>query len=109
VPQEADLLFDARFLPNPYFVPGLRDRTGKDMKVAAFLQSAPETARFVRRVANLLRYLLPRYEREGRRYLTVAVGCTGGHHRSVYVVEELAALLKNKKRSVNVRHRDIKQ
>lgn len=108
VPQEADLVFDARFLPNPYFIPGLKEKTGKDRKVAAFLQSSPETAYFIRRVANLLRYLLPKYEREGRRYLTVAVGCTGGHHRSVYVVEELALLLKNRKRSVNVQHRDIK-
>lgn len=109
VPQEADLMFDARFLPNPYFVPELRDKTGKDKKIEAFLQSVPETAHFVRRVANLLKYLLPRYEREGKRYLTVAVGCTGGRHRSVYVVEELAHILKNKKRSVNVQHRDIKQ
>lgn len=108
VPQEADLMFDARFLPNPYFVPGLRNKTGKDKKVAAYLQSAPETERFVRRVANLLKYLLPKYEREGKRYLTVAVGCTGGHHRSVHVVEELADILKSKKRSVNVQHRDIK-
>ena len=108
VPQEADLMFDARFLPNPYFVPGLRGKTGKDKQVAAFLQSTPETARFVRRVADLLKYLLPKYEREGKRYLTVAVGCTGGHHRSVHVVEELADILKSKKRSINVQHRDIK-
>lgn len=109
VPREADLMFDARFLPNPYFVPELRDKTGKDKKIEAFLQSVPETAHFVRRVANLLKYLLPKYEREGKRYLTVAVGCTGGRHRSVYVVEELAHILKSKKRSVNVQHRDIKQ
>jgi len=109
VPREADLMFDARFLPNPYFVPELRDKTGKDKKIEAFLQSVPETAHFVRRVANLLKYLLPKYEREGKRYLTVAVGCPGGRHRSVYVVEELAHILKSKKRSVNVQHRDIKQ
>jgi len=109
IPLEADLVFDARFLPNPYFVPRLKDKSGKDINVAKFLQSSPETAEFIRRIGNLLKYLLPKYVREGKRYLTVAVGCTGGHHRSVYLVEELAVFLKNKKRSIHVQHRDIKQ
>jgi UPF0042 nucleotide-binding protein len=107
VPLEADLMFDARFLPNPYFVPRLKAFHGKDKSVVKYLQSFPETSEFIRRVANLLKYLLPKYVREGKRYLTVAVGCTGGRHRSVYVVEELAKLLSNKKRSIHVQHRDI--
>jgi UPF0042 nucleotide-binding protein len=107
VPLEADLVFDARFLPNPHFVPRLKAFHGKDKSIAKYLQSFPETAEFIRRVGNLLKYLLPKYVREGKRYLTVAVGCTGGRHRSVYVVEELAKLLSNKKRSIHVQHRDI--
>jgi UPF0042 nucleotide-binding protein len=107
VPLEADLMFDARFLPNPYFVPRLREKSGKDRSVATFLQAQTETAEFVRRIGNLLKYLIPKYIREGKRYLTVAVGCTGGRHRSVYVVEELAKLLKSKKRSIHIQHRDI--
>ena len=71
------------------------------------MKSFPETASFVRRVARLLLYLLPRYMREGKSYITIAVGCTGGRHRSVFVVEELAGYLKNKKWSVQVRHRDV--
>ena len=109
IPLEADLIFDARFLPNPYFVPRLRACSGKDKKIVKYLQSFGETAEFIRRVGNLLKYLLPRYEREGKRYLTVGVGCTGGRHRSVYIVEELAKLLSSKKRSIYIQHRDINQ
>jgi UPF0042 nucleotide-binding protein len=109
VPLEADLVFDSRFLPNPYFVSRLKNKSGKDSGVAKYLQSFPETAEFIRRLATLLKYLLPKYKREGKRYLTIAVGCTGGHHRSVYVVEEIAKALRNKKRSIHVRHRDINQ
>ena len=109
VPLEADLVFDARFLPNPHFVSRLKNKSGKDRSVAKFLQSSPETVEFIKRIGNLLRYLLPKYSREGKRYLTVAIGCTGGQHRSVYVVEELATLLKHKKRSIHIQHRDIKQ
>ena len=107
LPPEADLVFDTRFLPNPHFVPRIRDLSGKDRRVARYMKSFPETASFVRRVARLLLYLLPRYMREGKSYITIAVGCTGGRHRSVFVVEELAGYLKNKKWSVQVRHRDV--
>jgi len=109
VPLEADLMFDARFLPNPHFVPRLKVFSGKDKRIVKYLQSFPETAEFIRRVGNLLKYLIPKYVKEGKRYLTVAVGCTGGRHRSVYVVEELAKLLSNKKQSIQVQHRDINQ
>ena len=97
IPLEADLVFDVRFLPNPYFVPRLKALSGRDRKVTAYLRSFPETKEFVKRVADLLEYLLPKYMREGKSYLTIAVGCTGGRHRSVFVVEELAKFLKKQK------------
>jgi UPF0042 nucleotide-binding protein len=106
IPLEADLVFDARFLPNPYFVARLKGLSGRDMRVARYLRSFPETREFVKRVGDLLQYLLPNYVREGKSYLTIAVGCTGGRHRSVFVVEELAKILKHKKRAIHVRHRD---
>ncbi len=108
IPLEADLLFDARFLPNPYFVPRIKALSGRDPKVVRYLRSFPETKEFVKRVGDLLQYLLPNYLREGKSYLTVAVGCTGGRHRSVFVVEELAKVLKNRKRAIHIRHRDEK-
>ncbi len=106
IPLEADLLFDVRFLPNPYFVSRFKALSGRDRKVARYLRSFPETREFVKRIAELLEYLLPKYMREGKSYLTIAVGCTGGRHRSVFVAEELARFLKNKNRTINVRHRD---
>ena len=108
IPLEADLLFDARFLPNPFFVQRIKSMSGLDPGVVKYLRRFPETKEFVKRVADLLQYLLPKYMREGKSYLTVAVGCTGGRHRSVFVVEELAKLLKDKKRTIHVRHRDLK-
>jgi RNase adapter protein RapZ len=108
IPLEADLLFDARFLPNPYFVPRMKGMSGRDREVVKYLRSFPQTQEFVKRIGNLLQYLLPNYLREGKSYLTIAVGCTGGHHRSVFVVEALARLLKNRKRDIHVRHRDEK-
>jgi UPF0042 nucleotide-binding protein len=108
IPLEADLIFDARFLPNPYFVPRMKAMSGRDRDVVKYLRSFPQTKEFVKRVGDLLQYLLPNYLKEGKSYLTVAVGCTGGHHRSVFVVEELAKLLKSRKRAIHVRHRDEK-
>lgn len=106
LPLEADLVFDARFLPNPYFVPKIKAFSGRDKRVAKYLRSFPETKEFVKRICDLLNYLLPNYVREGKSYLTIAVGCTGGRHRSVFVVEELAKGLKNKKQTIHIRHRD---
>jgi UPF0042 nucleotide-binding protein len=108
IPLEADLLFDARFLPNPFFVPRIKRLSGRDREVIKYLRAYPETREFVKRIADLLLYLLPNYIREGKSFLTVAVGCTGGRHRSVFVVEELAKTLKNRKRTIHVRHRDEK-
>ena len=106
IPLEADLLFDARFLPNPYFVPGLRSLSGKNRRISKYLLSFPETRQFVQRLADFVGYLVPFYIREGKSYLTVAVGCTGGRHRSVFVVEELARRLKTRRLTLGVRHRD---
>jgi UPF0042 nucleotide-binding protein len=90
VPSNADLVFDVRFLPNPYFVPELKAFTGKDPRVAAYVIDRPDTWEFLDRVADLLAFLLPRYQREGKSYLTVAIGCTGGKHRSVAIAQVLA-------------------
>lgn len=106
IPLEADLMFDVRFLPNPYFEPGLKALSGRDRKVILYMRSFPETGEFVKRLGELLEYLLPKYMHEGKSYLTIAVGCTGGRHRSIYVAEELARFLKGKKRAIHVRHRD---
>lgn len=107
IPPESDLVFDVRFMENPHFIPKLQDLNGKDRAVAHYLRSLPETNEFVKRIGNLLKYLLPKYVREGKRYLTIAVGCTGGRHRSVFIVEELAKFLGRKKRTIHIRHRDL--
>jgi len=106
VPFEADLVFDVRFLPNPYFVPRLKALSGRDRKVQIYLRSISEVRAFTRRLVGFVEYLLPKYGREGKTYLTIAVGCTGGRHRSVFIVEELARLLRKPKRTLQVRHRD---
>jgi UPF0042 nucleotide-binding protein len=109
IPLEADLLFDVRFLPNPFFVANLRALTGKNAAVARFLRKFPETREFDARLQEFVRYLIPFYVREGKSYLTIGVGCTGGRHRSVFVVEELAKHLKLKNASIRIRHRDHKR
>jgi len=109
VPLEADLLFDVRFLPNPYFVSGLRSLNGLDRRVAKYLRSFPETNDLIKRLRDFLQFLVPFYVREGKSYLTVAIGCTGGRHRSVFAVEELMRLLKISKAAIRVRHRDAER
>jgi UPF0042 nucleotide-binding protein len=94
VPSQADLVLDVRFLPNPFFVPELKALTGKDATVAAYVLDRPETSEFIDRTSELLQFLLPKYQREGKTYLTVAIGCTGGKHRSVAVAQKLAERLK---------------
>jgi UPF0042 nucleotide-binding protein len=106
VPLDADMVFDVRFLPNPHFVPEFRKLTGLDPKVAAYVRKFPQTGEFLRRVTNLLLYLLPHYVEEGKSYLTVAFGCTGGQHRSVMMAEEVTAVLKNAGYQVKALHRD---
>ncbi|MCB1054080.1 MAG: RNase adapter RapZ [Acidobacteria bacterium] len=107
IPYGTDLLFDVRFLANPHFVPGLREATGLDDSVQRYLDEQDDFRELVERLAGFLLYLLPRYRRENRAYLSVAIGCTGGKHRSVASVERLAALLDEAGWSVRVLHRDI--
>lgn len=109
LPLEADLVFDIRFLPNPYFVSGLRARSGRDRKVGRYMRSFAETREFVERVRGFLEYLVPFYVREGKSYLTVGIGCTGGRHRSVFIAEELARVLNLPEASLRVRHRDMER
>jgi len=108
VPVDADLVFDVRCLPNPHFVPGLRRRTGRDRAVAAFMEREPSTVEFMDRLSDYVRYVVPFYVAEGKSYLTVAIGCTGGRHRSVMIAERLRRTLADVAAvRVRVRHRDI--
>ena len=107
VPLDADMVFDVRFLPNPHFVPEFRNKTGRDPEVAEFVRSFPQTTEFIQRVTDLMLYLLPHYVEEGKSYLTVAFGCTGGQHRSVMMAEEMAQRLKDAGYLVKVLHRDM--
>ena len=107
IPYGTDLLFDARFLSNPHFVPGLREQTGQDAGVQEYLDRQPDFEELVRRLTELLVYLLPRYRRENRSYLSVAVGCTGGRHRSVALCERLKTRLEKQGWPARVIHRDI--
>jgi UPF0042 nucleotide-binding protein len=107
VPYEADLLFDCRFLPNPFFVDGLKTQDGRSPAVRRFVVEDPEGRELIERLRDLLAYLLPRYEREGKAYLTVAIGCTGGRHRSVALVEELRSFVESRDIPVTVTHRDV--
>jgi len=107
VPLDADIVFDVRFLPNPHFVPEFNKLTGLDPKVAAYVRKFKQSKEFIRRITDLLLYLLPHYVEEGKSYLTVAFGCTGGQHRSVMMVEEITAKLKHAGYQVKALHRDM--
>jgi len=107
IPTDADLVFDVRFLPNPHFIPRLRPFSGKDKRVARYIRSFPQTNEFLRRIESLLGYLIPHYIREGKSYLTVAVGCTGGRHRSVALAEVIRRSLQRKGYASKVVHRDL--
>ena len=107
MPYDLDLMFDLRFLPNPHFVPGLREHTGEDQRVREYVTAKADAAEFISRLEEFLEYLLPRYRREGKSYLTIGFGCTGGRHRSVAVALVIAEQLREKGYEVNVKHRDI--
>jgi UPF0042 nucleotide-binding protein len=109
VPSEADLVFDARFLPNPNFVPTLKALTGNHAPVIRYMKRQPETARFLKKLEDFLGYVVPQYVKEGKSYLTVGVGCTGGRHRSVMIANAIAGRLSAKGYTVKVRHRDLRQ
>ena len=106
VPEDADLVFDVRFLPNPHFVPEFRPLTGRHPRVAKYIRSFPQTREFISRISDLLVYLLPHYIHEGKSYLTIAFGCTGGQHRSVMIAEEVGKHLRRAGYRVKVVHRD---
>ncbi len=107
IPLDADIVFDVRFLPNPHFVPEFRKKTGLDPKVAAYIRKFAQTGEFLDRVTKLMLYLLPHYVEEGKSYLTVAFGCTGGQHRSVMMAEEIGKRLGKAGFQVKALHRDI--
>jgi len=106
VPEEADLLFDVRFLPNPHFVPEFRAYTGRHPRVAKYIRPFPQTQEFISRISELLIYLLPHYVHEGKSYLTIGFGCTGGQHRSVFIAEEVYKRLAKAGYRGKVIHRD---
>jgi UPF0042 nucleotide-binding protein len=107
VPTEADLVFDVRFLPNPHFVPEFRKLTGQDPKVAKYVRQFPQTKEFLDKTTDMLKFLLPHYIKEGKSYLTVAFGCTGGQHRSVFIAEEMKKRLVKEGYRVKASHRDM--
>jgi UPF0042 nucleotide-binding protein len=108
-PRDIDLMFDVRHLPNPHFIPELRHFSGSDPRVVRYIKSKPETAETLRRFSELIDYLLPLYRREGKSYVTIGIGCTGGRHRSVMTANELARHLRKQDYEVTVVHRDIKK
>jgi len=107
IPHDADLVIDVRFLPNPYFVPELKELDGLATEVQAFVKGWDETQVFLKKYLGLLDYLIPLYENEGKAYLTVAVGCTGGRHRSVVIAGEIFQYLNKKTDKINLVHRDV--
>jgi RNase adapter protein RapZ len=107
LPADSDLVFDVRFLPNPHFVPEFRKLTGKHPKVAKYVRQFPQTKEFLNRTTDMLKFLLPHYIKEGKSYLTVAFGCTGGQHRSVFIAEEMKKRLVEAGYRVKTAHRDM--
>jgi UPF0042 nucleotide-binding protein len=106
VPPDSDLVFDVRFLPNPNYIPRFKNETGRNPEVAKYIRSFPQTVEFIDRISQLLIYLLPHYIREGKSYLTIAFGCTGGQHRSVMIAEEIRKRLAEGGYTVKISHRD---
>jgi UPF0042 nucleotide-binding protein len=107
VPPDSDLVFDVRFLPNPNYIPRFKNLTGKNPGVAKYIRSFPQTTEFMNRISELLIYLLPHYIREGKSYLTISFGCTGGQHRSVMMADEIRRILSDAGFKAKVTHRDI--
>jgi RNase adapter protein RapZ len=107
VPPDSDLVFDVRFLPNPNYIPRFKKLTGRNPAVAKYIRSFPQTVEFIQRISDLLVYLLPHYVREGKSYLTIAFGCTGGHHRSVMMADQIRKNLEDAGYRAKVTHRDI--
>ena len=109
VPADSDLVFDVRFLPNPNYIPQFKKLTGRHPSVARYIRSFPQTQEFIERISELLIYLIPHYIREGKSYLTIAFGCTGGHHRSVMIAGEIRKRLERAGFKAKETHRDVKK
>lgn len=109
IPLDVDLLFDVRFLPNPYFVPELKELTGNDYPLVEYLETIPEYGETITRLNNLFDFLMPLYQREGKSYITIGIGCTGGKHRSVATANAIGKHLKRAGLQVRVLHRDVKK
>ena len=109
IPQESDLVFDVRFLPNPNYIPAFKNLSGKQPSVARYIRSFPQTQEFIERISALLVYLLPHYIGEGKSYLTISFGCTGGHHRSVLIAHEMRKRLQTAGYRVKETHRDLRK
>lgn len=107
IPLDADLVIDVRFLPNPFYITHLREQTGEDQEVKDYVMEAPATGEFLKKYHDLLSYLLPHYVKEGKMHLVIAIGCTGGQHRSVALASALASMLSAEEYKASVRHRDI--
>jgi UPF0042 nucleotide-binding protein len=107
LPLDSDLVLDTRFLPNPFYSDGLRNKTGKSQRVREYVLGSPETQEFLRTLYAFADYLIPKFMAEGKSYLTVAIGCTGGRHRSVVIAEELRGYLRKKRYDIKVYHRDV--
>ena len=107
IPYNSELVFDVRFLRNPNFIPHLKEKTGNDSVVVKYMFQQPETEGILDKIYDMLEYLLPKYQREGKKYLTISIGCTGGRHRSVVVANELRKRLEGEGRRVNLIHRDL--
>ena len=107
LPADSDLVFDVRFLPNPNYIPEYRDLTGRSPRVVRYIRSFPQTVEFIQKISDLLIYLLPHYLREGKSYLTISFGCTGGHHRSVMIADAIRRRLARAGYRVKTTHRDL--
>ena len=109
IPADADLVFDVRFLPNPYYIEELKHLTGNDKPVQDYVKKAPETTEFLEKIDDLLKFLLPNYVKEGKNSLVIAIGCTGGKHRSVTLANEIYKLISRTEYGCKVEHRDIEK
>jgi len=107
VPLDSDLIFDTRFLPNPFYIDTLREKSGKSLPVRNYVLHSAETKTFLKELSHFLSYLIPRFIQEGKSYLTIAIGCTGGKHRSVVIAEELKDYLRARKYDIKIYHRDL--
>jgi len=109
LPLDSDLVLDVRFLPNPFYETGLRKLTGNDQPVQDFLNKFPQTYEFIRMECEMLAYLIPKYEKEGKSQLVISIGCTGGQHRSVHIANNIYNYLRLKSYRVELRHRELNQ